>query len=302
MITTMWTKEEVEAAWAYYYAAFIEKRPEEPDDDDPQDVGNMEKDLTSAFWQGDMGTQEVAQYDHLTLLDRLGIPKDARIPNMRTFEKRAAAKPEHWGSAADPGKVEEQDYANWKAKVPKDYQVTPHWMLPDPVPNRPPFPQEIEAFKTPISVSLLRPHPHQVQALAALIRNMFTSTLHDPNIPTSPYVGPPHVTLHADGMGLGKTYQTIMTIAYLIWLRDLQDGNKQLPVWISKSAPRPSASRRPSSLFLRGDALLLWLRKDPRNAFHHRRAPFSRSPVERGNQTLPCSSSSRGIHLQPEEE
>ena len=99
-----------------------------------------------------------------------------------------------------------------------------------PIPaGRKEYPQEIDAAWTPLCVQLLRPQEHQLRGVGVILHRMFRRSLNDPRVSFAPYPGPPAVTLHADAMGLGKTYQTFLTIALLAHYRDLQARGQPLP-------------------------------------------------------------------------
>lgn len=253
-IKTLWTAEDIEEASLFYERAYLKLRTTIDNDngdgeDGAQDGDHINFNLTESLLKDDMGAKEIAAIPYLTLLEQLGVDKYGRMPNMRSFEKRANALPEHWAGTTDPDTLPHQAaYEKWLPTVPKQFASTPTWLLPTFPPKPDLYPQEREAIEnTPICISLLRPHPHQVQAIAVLTSRIFLPTILTPEKRREcmPYLGPPAVSIHADAMGLGKTYQALGTIAYISHLRSLQKIRQPLPAFFGEpllNIPSPPAA------------------------------------------------------------
>lgn len=250
IIKTLWTERDIVEADTFYRRAYLRDRITNDNDngegEDGAEGGDlMGFDMTANLLKGDLGAEDIVQMDYLALLEALGIDSRGRMPNMRSFEKRLGSIPEHWAGTTDPDHLPHHAaYEAWLTTLPEAYRFTPSWLLPTFPRKDVPYPQEVEAIQdTPISISLLRPHPHQVQAIAVLTGRIFLDHELTPEQRKvhEPYQGPPAVSIHADAMGLGKTYQTLGTIAYISHLRSLQrEANAPLPAFFG--APRLSPS------------------------------------------------------------
>ena len=227
----LWSHAQIQLAQEFYMHHFPRSHSSEDCGAEEEAVPRL--DFSSLFLQGDIGVHDVATITHSDLLTLLGLPSNGLPPYMRPFEGRnAVAYDPHTGAEFNdacsplPQTVYEspEKFEEWLAGLEERWKDTPPHMLPALPNNRLAFEQEIAARSIPRIVQLLRPHPHQLQAVAVVLRRMFHTALSD-NAHSS--------TLIADAMGLGKTYSTFLTIAITCHLRNRQGHKGNLPPWLT---------------------------------------------------------------------
>lgn len=203
-------------------------------------------DLTGRLYDGDLGLAAVRGYPHPIMLEALGLRADGEVFLMRPREVRPGVD-----ESAHPNVPREEvedacamstdELRKWaKARLPKELRGTKSNQLPAAPSNRPPFQQESDQLTTPYCMRLLRPLPHQLQGAAAILHRIFQPVEISTSDAHSPYPSAPAVTFHADTMGLGKTYQTLLVIALLAHLWQLQSDGKPLPPFFGPYAATPA--------------------------------------------------------------